>query len=150
MYAQIDAKTVGRRIYSFRRKARLTQEKLAEEVGVSPEFIGNIERGVSTPSILTLFRITLALDITFNDLIDKSVAIWTDEDKPCTLREPQSIYCNTLSDWLGLMDDSDTGARVGDLSQLSQIGFRLLGEDLDDEDDEQDDDDRADSEPPEA
>lgn len=149
MYAQINAKTVGQRIHNFRKEAHLTQEKLAEEVGVSPEFIGNIERGVSTPSILTLFRITLALDITFNDLIDKSVAIWTDEDRPCMLRAPQSIYCNTISDWLGLMDDSDTGARVVDLSQLPPIGFRLFGEELYDEDNEQDDE-RSDSQPPEA
>lgn len=130
MYAQIDAKVVGRRIYSFRRKARLTREKLAEEVGVSPEFIGNIERGVSTPSVLTLFRITLALDISFNDLIDKSVAIWTDEDKPCKLRAPQGIYCNTLSDWLNLFEPIDDDCRVADPQDFAMIGFRRLGDDL--------------------
>lgn len=149
MYAQIDAIKVGGRIRSFRKKARLTQEKLAEEIGVSPEFIGNIERGVSTPSVRTLFRITLALDITLSDLIDKSVAIWTDEDSPSTLRAPQSIYGNTISDWLGLMDDGDTDSRVVDLTQLPPIGFRLLGEELYDEDDDMPDEQPGDV-PPEA
>ena len=47
-FAQIE---LGLRIKSLRTKKGLTQEKLAESLGISVEYVGKIERGKRTPSL---------------------------------------------------------------------------------------------------
>ena len=47
----------GRQIRRRRRAQDLTQAQLAERVGVSVEYLGRVERGVSAPS----FRLMVAL-----------------------------------------------------------------------------------------
>ena len=47
-FAQIE---LGLRIKSLRTEKGLTQEKLAEALGISLEHIGKIERGKRTPSL---------------------------------------------------------------------------------------------------
>ena len=44
----------GRSLKAIRKQINLTQEQLAETVGVSVEFISNIERGINAPSFKTL------------------------------------------------------------------------------------------------
>jgi transcriptional regulator with XRE-family HTH domain len=45
---------LGRNIAYFRRRANLTQEKLAEKTNYSVDFIGLVERGVNAPTIARL------------------------------------------------------------------------------------------------
>ena len=56
---------IGLRIAYFRRVKKLTQEELAEKVGVDTAFIGRIEAPnmVTTMSLDTIFRIAKALDV---------------------------------------------------------------------------------------
>jgi len=51
----------GKRLRSIRRKKDLTQEQLAELVGLSVEFISNIERGINSPSFNTLEKLEQVL-----------------------------------------------------------------------------------------
>lgn len=55
-------KRLGARIREERKKAKLTQEKLAEQVGLSVDYIGYIERGKQAPYLKTLERIAKALN----------------------------------------------------------------------------------------
>lgn len=48
---------------------RVTQMKLAELTGCSLQAIGNIERGRANPSLLMIYRIANALDISATELI---------------------------------------------------------------------------------
>lgn len=50
----IDYKDFGHRIRVIRRKQGLTQEELAEQVGISASFLGHIERGSRIASLETL------------------------------------------------------------------------------------------------
>ena len=50
----IDYKDFGRRVRTLRRKLSLTQEELAEQVGISASFLGHIERGSRIASLETL------------------------------------------------------------------------------------------------
>ena len=50
----IDYKDFGRRVRTLRRKLSLTQEELAEKVGISASFLGHIERGSRIASLETL------------------------------------------------------------------------------------------------
>jgi transcriptional regulator with XRE-family HTH domain len=53
---------VGQAIHSARTHARLSMRELAEQCGVSQPFISAVERGLSTPSISTLYRLAEVLD----------------------------------------------------------------------------------------
>jgi transcriptional regulator with XRE-family HTH domain len=60
-------KMIGDAIRSYRKRARLTQEKLAEKVDLNPKYIGEIERGEKIISIEALLRIAKAVKIPIRD-----------------------------------------------------------------------------------
>ena len=60
---------VGRRIRYFRTAQGLSQEKLALEAGINPTFLGHLERGLKSPTVDTLTKITDALGITLSELM---------------------------------------------------------------------------------
>ena len=63
---------IGQRVAEYRETVKLTQEKLAERVGVSVESISRVERGVTLPSITRLASISEALGIELRDLLTLS------------------------------------------------------------------------------
>ena len=48
---------IGARIREARKAAGMTQEQLAEAVELSPQYVGQVERGCKTPRLETLDRI---------------------------------------------------------------------------------------------
>ena len=52
----------GKQLRQIRRVKDITQEKLAEEIGVSAEFISNMERGKAAPSFETLEKLACVLE----------------------------------------------------------------------------------------
>ena len=58
----------GKNLRKIRRSKDLTQEKLAEILGVSVEFVSNMERGVNAPSFETIEKIAEAFDLPFSEL----------------------------------------------------------------------------------
>ena len=65
---------MGDRIKEIRKKRRLTQERLAEKVGVSLEHISEIERGLSTPSMPLFIRLLEVLDASADYLLRDMVS----------------------------------------------------------------------------
>lgn len=63
MEITFDINAVGQRINQCREAAGLTQERLAEKAGISPQHMSNIMNGKSGPSIIVLMKIAVALDI---------------------------------------------------------------------------------------
>ena len=63
-------KTICKRIKKYRGDLGLTQEDLAEKVGVSRVYIGYVERGRNTPSLEILEKIAKALKSRLADLIE--------------------------------------------------------------------------------
>src|SRR5205809_7699659 len=59
----------GRRIQEARNKARMTQERLAEAIGLSRGSMSNIERGRHKILLHTVEDIARALDVELHDLI---------------------------------------------------------------------------------
>jgi transcriptional regulator with XRE-family HTH domain len=53
----------GKKLRKIRRYRDLTQERLAELLGVSVEFVSNMERGVNAPSFETIEKIAEAFDL---------------------------------------------------------------------------------------
>ena len=64
----------GKRLKEAREKMGYTQAKLSEEVGISPNFLGDIERGLKLPSLNKLITLSnvlkTSLDTMFADSLD--------------------------------------------------------------------------------
>jgi transcriptional regulator with XRE-family HTH domain len=61
-------KQFGTRLRQIRAQRRLTQERFAETLNLSVDFLSLIERGISAPSFETLERIAKRLKISVADL----------------------------------------------------------------------------------
>ncbi len=53
----------GVRVRSLRQKARLSQEELANKVGIHRTYIGGVERGERNLGLINILRIADALEI---------------------------------------------------------------------------------------
>ncbi len=60
----------GKNLKKYRLESNLTQEKLAELVGIHPTYVGKLETGKSNPSVKMLFRLTRAMKIKLPELFD--------------------------------------------------------------------------------
>ena len=65
----MDYVLLGKRVRIRRQVLELTQEGLAEKIGVSTSFIGHIERGSRKLSVETLYALCKALDTSADFLI---------------------------------------------------------------------------------
>ena len=61
---------LGKRIQEIRKSKNLTQEKLAEMIGIDTPNLSNIERGKRFVSAETLEKIIKSLDVREKDLFD--------------------------------------------------------------------------------
>jgi len=64
---------LGKRIRQQRKLLQMTQEKLAEEAGISLSFLGHIERGTRKASLDTLVRLCNALQVSPQLLLQDSL-----------------------------------------------------------------------------
>lgn len=62
------AKDLGLRIRQLRNEKHMSQEELAFKAGISPAHLGQIERAVKNPTIDTIGKIAVALDIPVTEL----------------------------------------------------------------------------------
>lgn len=96
---QVAKINLGRVVRIARKRKRITQDYLAEKVGVQPRTILEIENGRGNPRFENLFVMVRLLDIAPNDILI-TIAVW--------LRIPNSFFrsCPVLvkrnSAWLQL------------------------------------------------
>jgi len=69
----MDYLDLGKRVRARRTELNWTQEKLAQEIGVSTSFIGHIERGSRKASIDTLVQLANAMQISVDSLLKGSL-----------------------------------------------------------------------------
>ncbi|MFK4438771.1 helix-turn-helix domain-containing protein [Paenibacillus sp. RC21] len=61
---------IAKNLKAFRENKKLSLERVAELTGVSKTMIGQIERGESSPTITTIWKIANGLKISFSSLIN--------------------------------------------------------------------------------
>jgi transcriptional regulator with XRE-family HTH domain len=61
---------LGRRVRHFRTEKCLSQEKIAEQCGISSKYISDLERGKANVSVKVLELVATSLGITAIDLLD--------------------------------------------------------------------------------
>lgn len=69
----VDYKDLGKRVKALRRQMHLTQEQLAEKLGLSASFLGHIERGTRAASLDTVVALCNALDVSPEYLLRASL-----------------------------------------------------------------------------
>ncbi len=65
----IDATAIGQRIRTLRKEKNLTQEKLAELLGIQANSIARIERGLRVPSLELFADISTFFEVSLDYLI---------------------------------------------------------------------------------
>ena len=60
----------GEMVRKKRKQAELSQEELAEKMGIHRTYMSFIERGIRNPSLLMVFKISRALKIKLPDLFE--------------------------------------------------------------------------------
>lgn len=68
----MNRKSLGKRIRTERQQLRLTQEQLAELIGVSSTYIGLVERGERAVTLEKLIRIANVLHVSVDYLLSDS------------------------------------------------------------------------------
>lgn len=63
-----DLKNFGKRVRELRLEKDLTQQELAEKLGVSTNYIGMVERAERNTSLLKVFKIAKVLNVRTSDL----------------------------------------------------------------------------------
>lgn len=63
------SKVLGKKIQRQRKKMNLTQEELAEKVGISRAYMGYIEQGRNIPSLEVLHKIAKNLNISLREIL---------------------------------------------------------------------------------
>ncbi|MEA5059348.1 MAG: helix-turn-helix domain-containing protein [Candidatus Pelethousia sp.] len=66
---QINTMTIGKKIVALRKEAGLTQEQLAEKLGISPQAVSKWENDISCPDISTLPLLASLFNVTVDDLL---------------------------------------------------------------------------------
>ena len=71
---ELDYKAIGKRIKIARINRDLTQEALADRVGLSPSHMSNIETGTTRVSLTTIVNLANALGVTVDGLLCDNLA----------------------------------------------------------------------------
>ena len=61
---------LGQKIRELRESQNLTQEKLGDMIGVSPDYLSRIEQGKKNPTVNLLYKIAGGLGVQVCDLIE--------------------------------------------------------------------------------
>ncbi len=99
----VDYKDLGARIRIARRKLSLTQEQLAEQVGISASFMGHIERGSRIASLDTLVNLCNALKVSPQYLLCGSMLADYTDNMPAEMTPEQRLR---LSSFLRMAQDT--------------------------------------------
>lgn len=65
----LDYKAIGKRIKAARIKKGVTQDVIAERIGITPQHMSNVETANSKVSLATLVMIANELDVSFDELL---------------------------------------------------------------------------------
>ena len=73
--SSMDYVDLGKKVRARRMELNWTQERLAQEIGVSTSFIGHIERGSRKASIDTLVMLANAMEISTDEMLEGSLLV---------------------------------------------------------------------------
>jgi putative transcriptional regulator len=81
---------LGNRLKNYRKKFKITQQELADKMGIKKSYLSDVERGVYNPSILFCLELKAAIE----DLVKQK----TDGRQNVRLNIDDLFYVNDLPD----------------------------------------------------
>jgi len=75
MSEKLNLEMLGKRVQQARLRKGLTQFALAEDVGVSQNFLGDVERGLKVPGISTCIKLANVLGLSLDELFNESLEV---------------------------------------------------------------------------
>lgn len=69
MSTSVDYVAMGNRIRQLRKERNISQSELAASLGISPAYMGHIERGTRIPSLDTLARVAVCLGVSLDNIV---------------------------------------------------------------------------------
>lgn len=113
---------IGMRLRAVRKKRGLTQERLAELAGISPQHCSGIETGAAKVSLAALVQLCNVLDVTPNEILMDSVK----QSTPIYLKDMADTFADCTPDELFLMlsqaENLKNSLRLKDL-HLTKKGY---------------------------
>lgn len=100
------SQTLGQRIAELRKKEGLTQEELAEKLGVSPQAVSKWENDISCPDIMSIPKIAKILGVSADTLLSGETAVpvsYVPEEKRKNIDDMFMRFVLTVND----RDDGD-------------------------------------------
>ncbi len=70
----------GKRVRSLRTSKNISQEKLAELCGLHPTYIGQLERGEKSPTLDSIYKISVGLETPLDKLFQNLCFVSAEED----------------------------------------------------------------------
>ena len=65
----LDSKIVGKALSNYRKEKDISQEVLSGLAGIGRTHLSAIERGTRKPTLETLYKISIALDVKMSDIV---------------------------------------------------------------------------------
>lgn len=101
---ELDYEMIGKRIARCRKRNKLTQAVVAERADINNQYLSNIERAVSIPSIEVIMRLALALDTTPDEFLvgtARTEERWKDiAQRLLTMDDSQLDMAESFLTWL--------------------------------------------------
>ncbi|MGP7817730.1 helix-turn-helix domain-containing protein [Niallia sp. 01092] len=132
--------TVGENIKLHRKKAKLTQQQLAEKANMSRSYLADLERNRYNPSLDTLKAIAVALNINVSDIVEDKNKIedfnpeLTEKDEKDIQKELQKMidglegkngYAHFNGETIEDMDEEDRELLLSSLENSLRIAKRI-------------------------
>ena len=111
----MDQQKIGSFLKSLRKEKGITQEKLAEEIGVSGRTVSRWETGNNMPDISVLIEISEFYDVSIPEIVDG-------ERKSENMDDESKKVAESLSDYA----DADKTKTIKEIRQLSLVGVAAL------------------------
>ena len=111
----MDQQKIGSFLKSLRKEKGITQEKLAEELGVSGRTVSRWETGNNMPDISVLIEISEFYDVSIPEIVEG-------ERKSENMDDESKKVAESLSDYA----DADKTKTIKEIRQLSLVGVAAL------------------------
>ena len=100
MDIDLNYKLVGQRLRAVRKKRGMTQERLAELAGISPQHCSGIETGAAKVSLPALVNLANVLNVSMDELLLDSLPSVA---KPELMKEVEAVFSDASPDETYLM-----------------------------------------------
>ena len=90
--AIVERQQLGLRVRTLRKAEKLSLRKCAEMIGISKDYLVDIEFGRKSPTLDTLVKVAAGFDISLSELLAGVGASYEDAAKPDDGTEPTTRY----------------------------------------------------------